>query len=76
VAAVLAVLGGVIEEVDDDLFQAAVDRQNEGMPSQIDQRLDRLSGTVEDRGGVEDFAAELDLAEVDAGDVEQVVDQP
>ena len=76
VTAVLAVLGGVVEEIDNDLFQAggvgidpeiaSVDRHFEGVISQFDQCLDRLGGTVEDRGGVDRLAAKLDFAEVDA----------
>ena len=42
----------------------------------LDERPDGLDGTVEDRADVDDFLAKLNFPSADAGDVEQVVNEP
>ena len=85
--AALGVLGGVGEEVDEDLLEprrvglepevAAVDRDASSVVLPLlDERPDGLDGLVEDRRGVDDLRPEADLAAGDPGDVEQVVDEP
>ena len=84
--AVVAVLDGVDEQIDDDLLEAGgigvdpevppVHRDVQRVFPLVGDCLDRLDGTFQDRGRVDHFAAKFDLAEVDSRDVEQVVDQP
>ena len=45
---------------------SAIDRDVQRMFPLVGERLDRLDGTFQDRGRVDDVVAKLDLAEVDA----------
>jgi hypothetical protein len=84
-SAVFTVFRGVVQKIDDDLLKTGrvgvdlevtpVNRHGERMLSLFDQCLHRLGRTVQDRRGLKDFAAKLDLAQIDAGNVEQIVDK-
>ena len=82
----LGVLGGVGQQVADDLgepHRVGVEQQGFGRKSDaqlvalgVDERLDRLHRTGDDRGQFDPLLAEFDLAPHDPGHVEQVVHQP
>ena len=82
----VGVLGGVGQEVDEDLLEPdrvglepqgpRGERDGQLVLPLLDERADGLDGTADDRREVERLLAELDLAPRDAGDVQQVVDQP
>ena len=82
----IGVLRGVVEQVGDDLREPdGVSLHADGRRGQLDghlvvalgqeraARLQRLQGH---RAEIERFETQVDLAEVDARDVQQVVDQP
>ena len=62
--------------VDVERQLAPLDRDGEVVPPLVDERPGRLDRLVEDRPGVDELLAEPDLPAGDAGDVEQVVDEP
>ena len=77
IPAVVAVLGGIIEQVDHDLLRRRGSAFTQRFPRSIaiwsailplldGRRFDRLGGTFQDRGHIDDIAAKLDLAEADA----------
>jgi hypothetical protein len=80
------VLGGVVEQISDDLGQprhVAVDddlgpvpwRQHEIVAPGVDHRPTGLDRVGDHRRELDPFLAQLDLALRDAADVEQVVDE-
>ena len=70
--AILAVLGRVVQKVDDDLLKpgridikpeiAAIDGDIEGVAALFDQGPGRKGGTVKDRCGLDDLTAKLKFA--------------
>ena len=82
----LRVLGGIRQEVADDLgepHRVGVEQQRFGrdadaqlMPLGVHERLHRLDRTGDDRGEFDPLPAEFDLAPHDPGHVQQVVHQP
>ena len=85
-AARIGVLGGVVEQVGQDLLEPGrvrLDEQRLGghrycqlVPLPFDERTSGFHGAADESRQVDDFLAQLDLAPADARHVEQVVDQP
>ena len=80
------VFRGIREEVHRDLLKAnrvRLHAESSGAEGDeklvlplLDERPDGVDGTVEYRADVDDFLAKLNFALADAGDVEQIVDEP